>query len=910
MRSRGLRWLVVVGAACGTSPDPAAPADADARPRYGIDDEVGAIRIGPARFTAGGELFELVLPGSTDVVAQPHRPFTLTAGTARHVVDAIEVVAAADARRAVELASSSLPGRWVRLAASDSEGAVLLRVVATSDTGSERDPLGLDTRIVLPLGFGCLDGDVHFGGGGHACSFDHGTLVSFCLTGNCNNAVVHQHPALTSDPLLVGPKLGATLLARPQRPLVGSGFALLTSRHPASSIAFAREVHRFKSANGTTAPTGSSVFLNTPPASSCSGPQFCPESASVAGARAKDLGFDEVQLADFTWLRTVTMPSYGAWDPMPGLPASLAAMRAHGVCPVLHSVQPAIAPSNPLCALDPAGTGQTCPAALRDSEGRFVSPPQIPGLWLSDTRKPWVLEALTRSMTEGAALAGACGTYVDGSDWFLSGDLDGSIYLEEMWRRAPSLRLWANWSHGNAALFMTDIGILDVWQIHDSQSPRAWAVGWGYYAMRNLLEKLGMNARLGWVPTPQPGETQLDYQPMLNAAVASGSFLTLQTDSADPVIAGQIPWAREAIREATAALREIRGTGGAVGVAGPSSARHEVIHFDSGVSTVALFDSIVPAAPGSRLEGRAFGVETVTTPGECGPFTACFWFTGAARMPHDYNLPRLSEKGSFLYHPRLPTSPSFTLAAWIRPATIDSGAGIIERGPLAYGLNYYVRQFSAHFTPADGYGVIGFYEPAYGPLDAGWKHVAITYDASTKTIAQYVDGVLVGSPKAMAWSDAFRPESPIWVGRRGDPWGGFRGWLNDVRVYDRALEASEIENVVDEVRRRGSDAAIPPPDDPSWLIGWSASTERGLAPTIEIDLDHQRVAYLVPILEGTRLPASTVRLVFRGLAAPSSAVVHSEAAITSRTVRADGALVLDVDAASLGITPVRLAVGP
>jgi hypothetical protein len=67
-----------------------------------------------------------------------------------------------------------------------------------------------------------------------------------------------------------------------------------------------------------------------------------------------------------------------------------------------------------------------------------------------------------------------------------------------------------------------------------------------------------------------------------------------------------------------------------------------------------------------------------------------------------------------------------------------------------------------------------------------WTHVAATYDGATAVI--YVDGFEVASESA---SETFK-ESDWLIGsqRAADTFGGL---IDDVRVYDYALSATEVE---------------------------------------------------------------------------------------------------------------------
>ncbi|HLH56622.1 MAG TPA: LamG-like jellyroll fold domain-containing protein [Verrucomicrobiae bacterium] len=78
--------------------------------------------------------------------------------------------------------------------------------------------------------------------------------------------------------------------------------------------------------------------------------------------------------------------------------------------------------------------------------------------------------------------------------------------------------------------------------------------------------------------------------------------------------------------------------------------------------------------------------------------------------------------------------------------------------------------------------------------DDKWHQIAVTYDqAANGQLVVYIDGQLDGSSgNAAAWS--WQPAQPIELGLSHDTnsYGGFNGLLDDVRVYDRVLTATEI----------------------------------------------------------------------------------------------------------------------
>jgi hypothetical protein len=133
-----------------------------------------------------------------------------------------------------------------------------------------------------------------------------------------------------------------------------------------------------------------------------------------------------------------------------------------------------------------------------------------------------------------------------------------------------------------------------------------------------------------------------------------------------------------------------------------------------------------------------------------------------------------------------------TLEAWVDPAatSTDWTAAVIKErtGGLAYAL--YATDGPAK-PPAGYIDKSGTdYETAAGsllPLNT-WTHLAVTYDGST--IRLYVNGTQVAT-KAVSGS-IISSTAPLRIG--GDSvWGEyFTGLIDEVRIYNRALSATEI----------------------------------------------------------------------------------------------------------------------
>ncbi len=153
-------------------------------------------------------------------------------------------------------------------------------------------------------------------------------------------------------------------------------------------------------------------------------------------------------------------------------------------------------------------------------------------------------------------------------------------------------------------------------------------------------------------------------------------------------------------------------------------------------------------------------------------------------------------------HPEHALTQGVTLTAWVFNDGTNSGAN-----PTFVGRdrNYELRtnqtgehlDLMLHDPDADQTNVYGNVVLTVMLLDLTdtWHHVAGTYDAATRTLRAYLDGVLIGELTSSGGDGAMtaRP-GELEIGRRiaDDPDSLFGGLIDEVRVYDRALNEEEI----------------------------------------------------------------------------------------------------------------------
>ena len=124
-----------------------------------------------------------------------------------------------------------------------------------------------------------------------------------------------------------------------------------------------------------------------------------------------------------------------------------------------------------------------------------------------------------------------------------------------------------------------------------------------------------------------------------------------------------------------------------------------------------------------------------------------------------------------------------TLEAWVKPERKANGLAVIMGEDLhTYLLTYYNTEIAEFYIGSGSNNVNGKLT-----LD-GWNHVAATFDGST--IEMRINGILTQSnPSAFS---SYQPAGNLVMGTIGRPdLAKFKGLLDNVRIYDRAISGSE-----------------------------------------------------------------------------------------------------------------------
>jgi hypothetical protein len=152
---------------------------------------------------------------------------------------------------------------------------------------------------------------------------------------------------------------------------------------------------------------------------------------------------------------------------------------------------------------------------------------------------------------------------------------------------------------------------------------------------------------------------------------------------------------------------------------------------------------------------------------------------------------------------------NFTIEGWVRPETADTSYGVMDivdkrqtpNDGAALGYEFCLIGGQLAFQMSDSLVSYPLVVSAGPDLrDGGWHHVAVTVDRASSTGGKlYVDGVQAGSSFNPTTKSGSLGTSgiPLLIGMHPSPWldCNFRGTLDEITMYKRALTASEIQSI-------------------------------------------------------------------------------------------------------------------
>ncbi len=146
------------------------------------------------------------------------------------------------------------------------------------------------------------------------------------------------------------------------------------------------------------------------------------------------------------------------------------------------------------------------------------------------------------------------------------------------------------------------------------------------------------------------------------------------------------------------------------------------------------------------------------------------------------------------------TTQGFTVSAWVnfdqqptRSMVVATQPGNITAGFELYYSPVHGWVFNQHASDTAGAASVMAKAATPAPVTVGkWTHVAGSYDATLDRLRLYVDGQLVGEK---SWSTPWNARRGLRIGAgsySGTPGNFFSGAIDDVQIFNRQLEDSEV----------------------------------------------------------------------------------------------------------------------
>jgi hypothetical protein len=221
----------------------------------------------------------------------------------------------------------------------------------------------------------------------------------------------------------------------------------------------------------------------------------------------------------------------------------------------------------------------------------------------------------------------------------------------------------------------------------------------------------------------------------------------------------------------------------------------DVIPSDPGLVAHYAFDGNADDITGNGNDGTVFGATPTADP------------SGQAGKAYDFD-------GSGAYisaadNGYLDGMNTMSVAFWIKPAGAMTASS--SRQDLLYKrISSTTSSWSIVYGDAAGaltFGIVGdTWQPVVGgpvfaikcdtEFDADrWYHVAITYDEFAGG-SLYIDGIqrtVTVTQDSLAGHDSMDSSGSLSIGRTPNGSHAFNGAMDDIRIYDRALDASEVQ---------------------------------------------------------------------------------------------------------------------
>jgi hypothetical protein len=157
---------------------------------------------------------------------------------------------------------------------------------------------------------------------------------------------------------------------------------------------------------------------------------------------------------------------------------------------------------------------------------------------------------------------------------------------------------------------------------------------------------------------------------------------------------------------------------------------------------------------------------------------------------------------------------NITLSAWVKPDFVTAMERTIIAKTVGPGAQdhiwsiAFVNATALRFRLRTASVTTELTTPTSSIFSGTWYHIAATFDGSAMRI--YLNGSLMAQ-NIVSGAIGFHPQAPASLGAQSTGGHPFSGWIDDVRIYDRALTQTGIIEVLLEQELTTSMEEVPGP---------------------------------------------------------------------------------------------------
>jgi len=136
---------------------------------------------------------------------------------------------------------------------------------------------------------------------------------------------------------------------------------------------------------------------------------------------------------------------------------------------------------------------------------------------------------------------------------------------------------------------------------------------------------------------------------------------------------------------------------------------------------------------------------------------------------------------------------NFSISLWFKPTGLPDGTHALWQYPNSYQTGYLLNQYGDNFyVYVRSAGPVAVVNNYFTDYINKWLYITVVYNNDNGTVSIYRNGDLIISKSGINW-EALPDDKKTFIGKSNFP--GIVGLLDEARIYNRALSATEVEDI-------------------------------------------------------------------------------------------------------------------